>query len=121
MDSLHIQSELARMIVPPHARLSARNLPPRRHIIPAIGAVVDRMQDQSLVAFLGTQVGWGQKRVEDCHTGLPVSPPFFVQSLASQIASQTKQTLGGNGRCGAVHRLMVVVRVCGTFEMAEAG
>src|SRR5687768_4015143 len=48
-ESANQQGQLQQMIIAPHARLAAGNLPPGWDMVPVVGPMVNRVEQQSLV------------------------------------------------------------------------
>src|SRR5829696_5707938 len=66
------QRELHGMIVAPHRRFAARNLPARRNVIPAVGPVIHAMQQQSLVLPIGGEIRFVEERAGNRESGLKI-------------------------------------------------
>src|SRR5262245_11549821 len=47
------ERELHRVVVAPHAGFATRNLAARRHVVPAVRAVIDAVQQEALVLLVG--------------------------------------------------------------------
>ena len=92
------QSQLAEVIVAPHAGFPAGNLPPLRHVVPPVGTVIDGVQQESLVARRGRKIGFAEDRPRDRQAGAEIAAPF-----RGGIGSGNG-TGAGNGSGGAVYR-----------------
>ena len=79
-------------------------------MVPAVGAVVDGVQQQALVRGIGGQVGRGEQGAGDAETGAEEAGGGRRAHGVRQHG-QAQQTLGGDGRGGAVHRLVVIERI----------
>tara|TARA_Y100000588_G_scaffold234664_1_gene248276 strand:+ start:322 stop:513 length:192 start_codon:yes stop_codon:yes gene_type:complete len=55
---LHKEGGLADMIISPHGGFTAGNGLTCGNVVPAIGAVVDRVKEQALVLGIGGEVGF---------------------------------------------------------------
>src|SRR5690606_18606974 len=99
------------VVVTPHAGLAVGHVLAGRHVVPAVGAVVDRVQYQPLVGGVGRQVRLVEQGRGDREPGLPVPPA--VVAVDPQVVAQAQQPLGGDRGGGGVHRLVPVVRVGG--------
>ncbi len=75
---LYIQGCLAGVVVAPHAGLSVRDAAAFRDVIPAVRAVVDRVQDQALVVGFGAKVRLFQQGIQYGQAGLEVFFAGFV-------------------------------------------
>ena len=60
-EPLHVQRRLAQVVVAPLARLAARRSRARRHVVPSVRPVIDRVQQQTLMAGVGAQVRPGRR------------------------------------------------------------
>src|SRR5262245_64091620 len=56
------QGQLPRVVVAPHRRFPARDLPARRDVVPPVGAVVDGVQQEALVSRVRREVGFREER-----------------------------------------------------------
>ncbi len=56
------QRRLAQVVVAPLTRFAARNARPGRHVIPAVGPVIDRVQQQTVMRRVGAQVRADRRR-----------------------------------------------------------
>src|SRR5262245_16199258 len=68
-----VQRCLARVVIAPLARFAPWNLRSRRHVIPAVRTVIDRMHHESLMPIVSAQVRLGKERLEDSQARLLVT------------------------------------------------
>jgi hypothetical protein len=61
------------MIVSPHAGLAPRNGAAIRTIVPAIGSMIDRVQEQTLMLGIRAQIWLLEKRAADGQPRLPIT------------------------------------------------
>src|SRR3954471_19600665 len=71
--AFHVQGGFPEMIVAPLARLAAPRAGARRHMIPAVGPVIHRMQQQALVRGVDAQIGLTAQRIENLEARLRVT------------------------------------------------
>ena len=53
------------MIVAPHRRFAIGDFLPLRDVVPAVGAMVDAVEEQALVFTVGGEIGLVEERVGD--------------------------------------------------------
>src|SRR5207248_2117979 len=66
------QRQFSGVIVPPHGGFPARHFGGFRDVIPAVGTMIDRVEDQSLVPRIGAEIRFVEQGVRDCEAGLIV-------------------------------------------------
>src|ERR1017187_1963272 len=100
------------MIIAPHARFAAGHLASRRNVVPTIGAMVDAVENQTLVLRIRAQVRLVEQRVKNGHPGLPV--PFAV---LAEVMAEPEQTLSGDCGGRTIYRLELIERFRGSVEI----
>ena len=96
------------MVVAPHGRLAAGNLPALWNVIPAVRAVVDGVEEQSVVIGIEAEVGFGEEGLRGGEAGGRVACPLLLLAVAVEVATQTEKSLRADRSGGAVDRLVVV-------------
>src|SRR5215210_6454675 len=92
----HVKRHFARVIVAPHARLSARHFPARRNVVPAIWPMINRVHEQTLMLCVGWEVSLVKKSSQHSQSSLPVTcAGFFVASIF-QVMPEPEQPLCSN-------------------------
>jgi len=105
------------VVIAPHAAFAAGSCRAGGNVVPATGAVVDGVEEQTLVSGRDAQVGLGQERAEDREAGLAVAGARFFLASPGKVAAQAEEPLGGDGRGRTVDRLMIVERIRGPIEI----
>ena len=115
-DALEIEGQLTSMVVAPHRRFAARDPAAFGNMVPTIGTVINRMQDEPLMFRIGRKIGLRKDGVRNGQTSLPVAIAARFAFVLKK-APEAQKTLCGDGRCRAVHRLEVVFDLCWTVEI----
>ena len=95
------------MIVAPHARLAAGNLAPRGNRVPAVGPVIDAVQQDPLVMRIGGEIRLLEQPPQHRQSSLRVGV-----SVVAERMPQTEEPLRGNRARRGIHRLVVVEGIC---------
>ncbi len=103
-----MQRQLAQVVVAPLRRLAARHLAAGRHVVPAVRAVVDGVQEQALVLRVLRQVRRREQRARDRQAGLEQQAPVLGLALQLEPAAEAQQPLRGDRGRRRVDRLVVV-------------
>ena len=96
------QRQLARVIIAPHRRLAAGNAAAFRHVIPAVWPVINAVQQQALMLFIGGEirlVGHGGI-VLACHESLGCRAGFKIDDGDILLAQADALELGPEGGSG---------------------
>src|SRR5580704_4586713 len=67
------QTKLQQMVVAPHAGFAAGDLGFRGNIVPAIGAMVDALQEQTFVLGIDRKIRFLQQLLRDAESGLRIN------------------------------------------------
>ena len=77
------------MVIAPHARFAAGHLSAGGNVVPVVGAMIDRMQQQALVFGLGGEIRFFHQSLGDRQAGLGVA--FIIKNV-----SEANQSLCGD-------------------------
>src|SRR3569833_478894 len=94
------------MIIAPHAGFAAGNLSSGRNIVPAIRAMIDRVEQQTLVRRSQPQIAVTQERPQCGQSSLPITSA--LRSRVPEVVAQTQQTLHPDGGGRTVDRLVFI-------------
>jgi len=83
-----VHAQLKQMVVPPHARLAGGHLPACGDVVPVVGTMVDRMQEQPLMLRRSGKIRLIKNRVRDSESGVTIPCAFGFQKIAK--AQQSK-------------------------------
>src|ERR1700722_18180660 len=106
------QAKLEQVVVAPHAGLPVRDRCSGRNIVPAVGAMIDAVQEQPFVLGVGGEIRFLQQALGDGQSCLGVG--FFAQCMP-----EANQSLGRDGAGGSVDGFEVVVGI-GGFSLPVA-
>ena len=91
------------------------------YVVPAVGPVVDGVQDQALVLGGLREVGRREEGEGDAQGTLVVPSGFLLVSAGGVEFSEAVESLGGDGCGGAIERLPIVERIAGGgVDLSEA-
>ena len=105
------QCEFAEVIVAPHRTFAVGDLLASRDVVPVVWAMVDGVEQQTLVSGVGAEVGLIEQRAGYGEGRLRLASALRVPTLQGEVIPETEQTLGGDGGRGAVDRFPRVVGV----------
>jgi len=105
------------VVVAPHGGLATRDFASFRNVVPAVGAVIDGMEEKALVLGIGGEVGLGEKSSSGGQSSGEISLGSFFVSLFLEDAGEAEKALDGDGGGGAIHGLMFVERIGGAVEV----
>src|SRR5262245_15046263 len=100
------------MVVAPLARFAARNLRARRDVIPIVGTVINRVQQQALMLRVGAQIGFFEQPIQNRQARLEVALAVLL-ALVPQITAKAQKSLGGNRRRRGIDRFVIVEGIGG--------
>src|SRR6476646_4166239 len=91
--ALHVEGDLAQMVVAPLARLATRGTRASGHVIPPVWPVVHRVKQQALMVRVAAQIGTAlvDQRLEDAQPCLLVTAA--VLATQRENAPETQQPL----------------------------
>ena len=113
-ETLGIEHGFAGVIISPHARFTAGYGSSFGNMIPAVGAVIDRMEDKPFVVRILIQIGFSEKGLQYGQPRLFIGVSFGF-ALSFQPASEAQQALAGDAGRGAVDRFVQVEGIGGTI------
>ncbi len=90
-----VEGEFADVVVAPHAGFVTGDLLTFGNVIPAVGLVVDRVEEQAVVSRVDAEVGVGQERAQGGKTGLVVT--LAVLGVGAEVATEANEALGADG------------------------
>jgi hypothetical protein len=90
------------MVIAPERAFTIGHLLAAGDVVPAIGAVVDRVEEESLVLGFGAQVGFVEERVGDGEGGLAEVGAGACVAMGTQPIAEAQESLGGDGGGGAI-------------------
>src|SRR5689334_1915375 len=99
------------MVVTPGRAFTVRDALALGDIVPTVGSMVDRMQQQALVFGICGQVRLVEQSVCDGKPGLAIAGAVTLVAFSQQVVAEAKQSLPCNSCRGAVHRFPPVERV----------
>ena len=113
----------AQVIVAPHAGFTAGDFTTGGNMIPAIGAVINGVEEEALVIRGHAEISVGQQGAHRREAGLPIA--FAGGGIGAEVATEAQQTLDANSGGGTVDRLEIIKGIRGTrapiAESAELG
>ena len=86
-------------------------------MVPAVGAVIDGMEEKALVLGIGGEVGLGEKSPGGGQSSGEISLGGFFISFFLEDAGEAEKALGGDGGGGAIHGFMFIERIGGAVEV----
>ena len=105
-EALEIHGELHRVVVAPHAGFAVSGFRGVGAVVPAVGLVVDGVEQQAVMGGIGGEVGLAEERLRGDEAGFFVARGIGGVALCFQIAGEAEESLGGDGRGGAVDRFV---------------
>ncbi|MDB6027473.1 MAG: hypothetical protein JWM68_3696 [Verrucomicrobiales bacterium] len=111
------EREFHRMIVAPHRGFAAGDFAAFGNVIPAVGAMVNGMEQESFVGRVGREIRVGEEILREGQAGLQIFFAGVAAFGADQIMAETNQALRGDGGGGTVDRLVFVEGIGGTREV----
>ena len=86
-------------------------------MVPAIRAVIDRVQDQTVVLRIGAEVRLVEERVEHRESGLPVARALHRFAVGRKVAAEAQQPLRADRSGRAIDGFVVVEWIGGASEV----
>ena len=86
-------------------------------MVPAVGAVIDGVEEKALVLGIGGEVGLGEKSPSGGQSSGEISLGSFFIAFFLEDASEAKKALGGDGGGGAVDGFVFIERIGGAVEV----
>jgi len=117
VDALEVERDFAEVVVSPHAGFAAGDLAVLGDVVPAVGAVIDGVQEDALMIRIDAQIGFVEEGVEHGEAGLPVALGVGELAALGEDISEAQKALGGDRRSGAVDRLEVIERLGGAVQV----
>src|SRR5208283_5536798 len=115
--ALHVEPNLAGVVITPQAGLATWHLAPRRNVVPPIRTMVNAMKDQTLMLRIRAQIRLVEQRIQNGQPGLPVGLAAFAEIMA-----EPQQSLRGNRRRRTIDGLKLVERLGRAIKIvAELG
>ena len=105
------------MVVAPHGGLATRDFASFRNMVPAVGAVIDGVEEKALVLGIGGEVGLGEKSSSGGQSSGEISLGGFFVSFFLEDAGEAEKTLSGDGSGGAIHGFMFIERIGRAVEI----
>jgi len=84
---------------------------------PAVGAVIDGVEEKALVLGIGGEVGLGEKSPSGGQPSSEIGLGSFFISFFLEDAGEAEKALGGDGGGGAIHGFMFIERIGGAVEV----
>lgn len=112
-----VKSKFAQVVVAPHGGFATRNFPALRNVIPPVGAVIDGVEEKTLVFGIGGEVGLGEKSPSGGQSSGEISLGGFLVAFFIEDAGEAEKALGGDGGSGAVDGFMLIERIGGAVEV----
>ena len=112
------QRQFAGVVIAPHRTLAVRHLLAGRDIIPAVGTMIDRVQQQALVFGIRGEIRLVEQGIRHGQARLAIAVAVLLIASGRKIIPQANQALRRDGGGGTVHRLPAVERVGGLREIS---
>ena len=105
------------MVVAPHGGLATGDFAPFRNMVPAVGAVIDSVEEKALVLGIGGEVGLREKSPSGGQSSGEISLGSFFVAFFLEDAGEAEKTLSGDGSGGAIHGFMFIERIGRAVEI----
>jgi hypothetical protein len=114
---MDLHGELASVVIAPHGGFAAGDFLAGRGEVPAVGTMVDGVEDEAFVVGIGGEIGLGEESFCDGEAGLEVAVAALGIAGALKIEAEAEQTLGADGGGAAVGRFVGVEGLGGAVEV----
>jgi len=105
------------VVVAPHGSLAAGDFVSFRNMVPAVGAVIDGVEEKALVLGIGGKVGLGEKSPSGGQSSGEICLGGFFVAFFLEDAGESEKALGGDGGGGAIDGFMFIERIGGAVEV----
>ena len=106
------------MIIAPHRAFAVRHSLTRRNVVPAVGPMINRMEQQALMVSIRGKIRLIEQRACYGEAGLNVAGCVLRVAGGAQVVAQTEKPLRGDGGGRTVHRLPTIERIGGFVEIS---
>src|SRR5690606_41655354 len=96
-DALDEQREFHGVVIAPQGGFAAGSLLTLGNVIPAVGAVIDAVQEQALMLGVSGEIGVGEERLRDGETGLVVAFAGLGFAVVLEPETEADEALRGDG------------------------
>ena len=105
------------MVVAPHGGLATRDFASFRNMVPAVGAVIDGVEEKALVLGVGGEVRLGEKSPSGGQSSGEIGLGGFLVPFFLEDTGEAEKALGGDGGGGAVDGFVFIERIGGAVEV----